>query len=63
MPTVTDGESKVFPYIYLTWRGGRLARHLVSLYYPEEVNADQGSQLLPQDFMKDYIYYCRYHGW
>jgi hypothetical protein len=76
----------------------RLAKHLVSLYYPEGAGPDQRyvtfthftltqfyslttfvlccavlccamdwwsvcrSMLLSQEFMKDYIYYCRYYG-
>ena len=37
----------------------RLARHLVSLYHPRSSEDTIRSRLLQQEFLKDYIQYCR----
>lgn len=40
----------------------RLAKHLVSLYYPDHANLNQRLNTVSQEFLKDYIYYCRHNS-
>lgn len=39
----------------------RLAKHLVSLYYPQTAASTRNNTVVDQDFLRDYILYARYN--
>ncbi len=63
MPRVIEGiSSSNIHNLFLNFNV-RLAKHLVSLYYPVEEDVEGQQRLraiVPQDFLKEYIQYARY---